>query len=153
MSAYLQVKRKNTEGPVIVELGMHQEEIQRSRIVDTLRIIARSLATKANLEQQISGWTGFNYLMYDSDGDQYDKIEYLPSINKSSTSHDTVLELLSQSNIKAEKLGLVQTDVVFDMAIYAKAVEVMMNPRYIDLKLFIVLRLGGFHTMYCCYRK
>ena len=33
------------------------------------------------------------------------------------------------------------------MAIYAKAVEVMMNPRYIDLKQFIVLQLDGFHTM------
>jgi hypothetical protein len=33
------------------------------------------------------------------------------------------------------------------MAIYAKAVEIMMNPRYIDLKQFIVLRLGGLHTM------
>lgn len=36
---------------------------------------------------------------------------------------------------------------VLDMAIYAKAVEILMNPRYIDLKKFIVLRLGGFHTM------
>ncbi|XP_046856229.1 phospholipid-transporting ATPase ABCA3-like [Xenia sp. Carnegie-2017] len=27
------------------------------------------------------------------------------------------------------------------------ALEVMMNPRYIDLKQFVVLRLGGFHTM------
>ena len=107
---------------------MHQEEIQRSRIFDTLWIIARSLANKANLEQQISGWTGFNYLMYVSDGDQYDKIQYLPSINTSSTSHDTVPELLSQSKIKAEKLGLVQTDVVLDVAIYAKAVEVVGSP-------------------------
>lgn len=77
--------------------------------------------------------------MCESDSDHYDEIGYLPSINKSPTSHDTVLELLSQSKIKAEKLGLVETDVVLDMAIYAKAVEVMMNPRYIDLKQFIVL--------------
>ncbi len=147
MPSYVQVKRQNTEDPTSVELSMHQEEIQRSRAVDTMWIIARSQASKANLEQQIPGWTGFNYLMCDNDSDNYHKIGYLPSINKSPTSHDTVLELLSQSKIKAEKLGLVDTDVVLDMAIYAKAVEVMMNPKYIDLKQFIVLRLGGFHTM------
>ena len=48
---------------------------------------------------------------------------------------------------ETEKLGLTGTDVVLDMAIYAKAVEVMMNPSYIDLKKFIVLRVVGFHTM------
>ena len=147
MPSYLMVKRKNTEGPTSVELSMHQDEIRRSRMVDTLWIIARSQANKLNPEQQIPGWTGFNYLMCDSDSDDYHKIEYLPSINKSPTSHDTVLEVLSQSKLKAEKLGLLETDVVLDMAIYAKAVEVMMNPRHIDLKKFIVLRLGGFHTM------
>ena len=36
---------------------------------------------------------------------------------------------------------------VLDMAIYVKAVEVMLPPRYIDLKQFDVLRLGVFHTM------
>ena len=33
------------------------------------------------------------------------------------------------------------------MAIYSKAVEILMNPRYIDLNRFIVLRVGAFHTM------
>ena len=33
------------------------------------------------------------------------------------------------------------------MTIYSKAVEISMNPRYADLKKFIVLRLGGFHTI------
>ena len=36
---------------------------------------------------------------------------------------------------------------VLDMAIYVKAVDVMMTPRYIDLKQFDVFRLDGFHTM------
>ena len=36
---------------------------------------------------------------------------------------------------------------VLNMAIYVKAVEVMLTPRYIDLKQFVVLRLDGFHTM------
>jgi hypothetical protein len=81
------------------------------------------------------------------DDNSFHKIGYLPAINQSPTSHDTALELLSQSKLKAEKLQLTETDVVLDMAIYAKAVEILMNPRYIDLKKFIVLRLGAFHTM------
>ena len=36
---------------------------------------------------------------------------------------------------------------MLDIAICAKAVDVLMNPRYIDLKKFVILRLGGFHTM------
>ena len=86
--------------------------------------------------------------MCDNNSNSYHKIGYLPSINKSPTSHDTVLELLSQSKVKAEKLGLIETDMVLNMAIYAKAVEVVMNPRYIDLNQFIVLYLGGYHTMF-----
>ena len=59
-----------------------------------------------------------------------------------------VLELLNhdQSKIKFEKFGLMEADVVLDMTIYSKAVEIFMNPRYIDLRDFIVLRLGAFHT-------
>ena len=85
--------------------------------------------------------------MCDSDSNDYHKIGYLPSISKSLTCHDTVMELCSQSKLNAEKLSLLETDVVLDMATYAKAVEVMMNPRHTDLKQFIVLRLSGFHTM------
>ena len=59
---------------------------------------------------------------------------------------DVVLEILTQSKLKAEKLGLSETDFVFDQAIYAKAVEIMLNPDFIDLKRFIVLRMGAFHT-------
>lgn len=59
---------------------------------------------------------------------------------------DTVLELLQQSKLKAEKIGLKETDVVLDLAIYAKAVEIVMNPLHKDLKSFVVLRMGAFHT-------
>ena len=58
---------------------------------------------------------------------------------------DTVLELLYQSKTKAEKLNLPNADVVVDQAIYAKAVEIMNNPKFSDLKDFVVLRMGAFH--------
>ena len=145
--SYVQVRRKNTHDETNVYLKLYEEEINRSHVVDTVWIIAKRQATMKNIEQQISNWTGFIYLLCDNDSDDYHKIGYLPSINQSPTSHDTVLELLSQSKLQAEKLGLTETDVVLHMAIYAKAVEVLMNPRYVDLKKFVVLRLGAFHTM------
>ena len=71
---------------------------------------------------------------------------YLPAIDDSPTKMEVVLELLLQSKEKATNLGLEDTDIVMDLAIYAKAVEVLLNPSYKDLKQFFVLRLGGFHT-------
>ena len=141
------VKKKSTEAPVDVDLSLFMEEVERSHITDTLWIIAKRQATCNRMQQQIPNWTGFNYLLTGNDSDIFYKVGYLPAINQSPTSNDTVLELLTQSKLKAEKLGLTETDVVLDMAIYAKAVAILMNPRYLELKKFIVLRLGGFHTM------
>eukprot|EP00794_Sanderia_malayensis_P021368 gene21368-23448_t len=59
---------------------------------------------------------------------------------------ETVKELLLQSKLKAEKLGLQGTDVVLDLAIYAKAVEILMMPQHLELRNFIILRMGAFHT-------
>ena len=61
---------------------------------------------------------------------------------------DTVQEVLRQVKAKAESLGLESTDLVFDHAIYAKAVEVLTNPANKDLQSFINLRMGPFHA--CC---
>lgn len=59
---------------------------------------------------------------------------YLPAIDASPTKMEVVLELLLQSKEKAANLGSEDTDVVMDLAIYAKAVEVLLNPSYKDLK-------------------
>lgn len=40
-------------------------------------------------------------MIADDDTDNYHNIEYLPAINQSQSSHDTVLELLNQSKIEA----------------------------------------------------
>ena len=61
---------------------------------------------------------------------------------------DTVQEVLRQVKAKAESLGLESTDLVFDHAIYAKAVEVLTNPANKDLQSFINLRMGRSHA--CC---
>ena len=61
---------------------------------------------------------------------------------------DTVQEVLRQVKAKAESLGLESTDLVFDHAIYAKAVEVLTNPANKDLQSFINLRMGPFHPCF-----
>ena len=99
------------------------------------------------IDKTIPDWTGFNYLINQSDDrEQVHEIYYLPAINASPTENDTVLELLQQSKCKAEKLGLDETDIVLDQAIYAKATVILSNPVNSDLRKFIVLRLGAFHT-------
>ena len=150
MPSYMHIKRKNTDTEVDVRLNVHQQEREISHIIDTIWVIVRSQASKSFVQQTIPNWTGFNYLMCENECESFHRIGYLPAINQSPTSHDTVLELLIQSKLKAEKLGLAETDVVLDMAIYSKAVEILMNPKYVDLKRFIVLRLGAFHIM-CIY--
>ena len=44
--------------------------------------------------------------------------------------------MLLQSKEKATHLGLTETDIVVDQAIYAKAIEVVLNPDYEDLRKF-----------------
>ena len=93
----------------------------------------------------IPHWTGFNHLHDKGDDEQIQTITYLPPINQFPINHDNVLEMLLQSKAKAEELGLTKTDVVVDQAIYAKAVEILSNQKYQELKEFIVLRMGAFH--------
>ena len=59
---------------------------------------------------------------------------------------DTVQEVLYQCKEEAEGLNLPETDLVLDHVIYSKAVEVIMNERRSDLRSFLNLLLGGFHT-------
>ena len=59
----------------------------------------------------------------------------------------TVLEVLMQSEAKAKAMNLPETDLVLDQVIYAKAVEILNNPSHEDLKMFISLRMGAFHTI------
>ena len=73
-------------------------------------------------------------------------IGYLPIIRSSPTKMDTVKELLVQCKEKVKQLNLMETDLVLDHAIYSKAVEVVMEELYSDLKYFINFRMGGFHA-------
>ena len=71
---------------------------------------------------------------------------YLPSIDKSPTKISTVYEVLFQVKAKAEALSNTEPDLVLDHAIYCKALLILMEPKNIQLKNFINLRMGGFHA-------
>lgn len=52
--------------------------------------------------------------------------------------------MLLQSKAKSEHLGLVETDVVVEQAIYVRTVEALENLAHKYLKDLIVLRISGF---------
>ena len=54
--------------------------------------------------------------------------------------------MLLQSEAKAEHLGLTDTDIVVNQPNHAKAVEILENTKYKELKEFTVLRMSAFHT-------
>ena len=118
-----------------------RKPLQSSKIIDFIWVLCSCATTL-----KVPNWTGFNHMLHDKGEEEpIQFVTYLPAIDRSPTSPDTVLELLVQSKAKAEHLGLQETDVVVDQAIYAKAVEILANPTHRDLKTFIVLRMGAFH--------
>ena len=113
-----------------------------ARIFDFIWIVLRKASPST-----IPNWTGFNYLLELPTLKTVHKVSYLPAINSSPTDMDIVLEVLMQSEAKAKAMNLPETDLVLDQAIYTKAVEILNNPSHEDLKKFINLRMGAFHTI------
>ena len=74
-----------------------------------------------------------------------DKIGYLATINAPATQISTVNESLNQALKIIEKLDLPSLTVVFDQAMYSKAVKIIWK----NYERFhsIVVRLGAFHTI------
>ena len=94
--------------------------------------------------QSLPGWKGLFHLG-SSQPSGLQTVGYLPSIDKSPTHHDTAQEILVQCMEKTEALGLNKTDLVLDHAIYAKA-KIIMDGNNENLKSFINIHMGGFHT-------
>ena len=97
-------------------------------------------------KEMIPNWTGFHYEVTSKLNDDIDEVFYLPAINQSPTKLETVQEVLYQVKSKSQAIGLQCSNLVLDHAIYSKALEILQNPNYIDLKQLINLRLGGFHV-------
>ena len=95
--------------------------------------------------QEVSSWTGFNISTRMNDIVIKDTIGYLPTIDSPATAMNTVFEILSKAVQTKEKMKLKSIIVVFDQAIYAKAVEIIWKHQ--DLFSDVVPRLGAFHTI------
>ena len=117
-----------------------------SRQADWIWIICRYKLSKEGNTQEVPSWTGFYHEVMTKNDDHPHSIHYLPSINQSPTKMDTVQEIIFQVKAKSEALGLQSADLVFDHAIYAKALEILCNPANKHLNDFINLRMGGFHA-------
>ena len=103
------------------------------------------LRYKNNQNQVIPAWKGFFHEVSPTVDDHY-IVGYLPMIRGSPTKMETVKDVLVQCKEKATQLGLSETDLVLDHAIYCKAVEIITDDRHTDLRDFINLRMGGFHA-------
>ena len=125
-----------------IDTTFDEENWNLARIFGFIWIVLRKVSPST-----IPNWTGFNYLLELQTLKTVHKVSYLPAINSSPTDMDTVLEVLMQSEAKAKAMNLPKTDLVLDQAIYAKAVEFLNNPSHKDLKKFINLRMGAFHTI------
>ena len=77
----------------------------------------------------------------------WDTVGYLPTIDSLATAMNTIYEVLMKARQTKDELKMKDFVVVFDQAIYAKAVEIMWKHR--DLFADIVPRLGVFHTISC----
>ena len=98
-------------------------------------------------KQNISSWTGFNIKTRRENLVLRNTVGYLPTIDSPATAMNTIFGVLMKSRQTKDELKLKHVAVVFDQAIYAKAVEIMWKHR--DLFADIVPRLGAFHTISC----
>ena len=60
---------------------------------------------------------------------------------------DTLLKVLKVTVEKAKNPFLEEVDIVFDLAIYSKALEIIMNPMHEDVRTFCNIRKGPFHAI------
>jgi len=102
-------------------------------------------AEMTDSRQTVPGWSGFNAVASDQKIPPKSAVGYCQLIDASPTELSTVYTLLKNSLEMATQLGLDDTVVVLDQAIYAKAIEVVWKQKE-EFK-SIVLRMGSFHIM------
>ena len=95
--------------------------------------------------QVIPAWTGFNIKLQQEYVPRESSIGYCQVIDASPTEIPTVYTLLHKSLQIAHQLGQQDEIIVFDQAIYAKALEVIWQNQETFQRL--VIRMGSFHTI------
>lgn len=99
----------------------------------------------AQQNQPIPGWTGFNIRSRQNVTVTHSSIGYLPTINGPASDMATVYEIFVQSHKIMKTLDLKEIILVFDQALYAKAMEIKW--KHEEKFSGIILRLGTFHTI------
>lgn len=95
-------------------------------------------------QQTVPAWRGFNAVASEQNKPPKSVVGYCQLIDASPTDLSTVYTILKKSVEMASQLNLPDTVVVFDQAIYAKALEVIWK-RPDEFK-SVVLRMGTFHV-------
>ena len=145
------------QGPAAVRININQviktipETTQRARLIDFGWILCQQpledslFALSAEHPQVIPAWTAFNIKIIEGRGLRESCVGYCPVIEASPTELPTVYTILQRSLQMADQLGQRDVIVVFDQAIYAKALEIVwQNPQEFQC---VVLRMGTFHTV------
>ena len=115
------------------------------RVEETLSGEGTSHRVNGIAIQTIPGWTGFNNKVRNEEQVSQDNIGYLQTIDAPASNMSTVFEVLSQSLKIKDSLRLNAIVVVFDPAIYAKAMEIKwkQSEHFED----VIVRMGAFHTI------
>ena len=93
----------------------------------------------------IPAWTGFNIKLRQEDVPRESSIGYCQVINASPIEIPTMYTLLQRPLLIADRLGQQNVIIVFDQAIYAKALEVIWQNQVTFQRL--VVRMGSFDTI------
>ncbi len=104
-----------------------------------------SEVSEDDVSQVVPSWSAFNTMLQKENAPRESSVGYCQIIDGSPTELGTVYTVLEKSLQMANQLHQQDAIVVFDQAIYAKALEIIWKNQERFQR--IVLRLGAFHTI------
>ena len=105
--------------------------------------VVASLLSQAPRQQVVPAWTAFNSIIEEESIPPKSTIGYAQVIDASPTKLPTVYNILKRSLSIADQIGQDDVIVVFDLAIYAKGLEIIWQKE--EEMNRVVLRMGAFH--------
>ena len=150
--------RRQGPSPIQIDVTQVLQTVPRvseyARVIEFGWLLCRqpledTLFNPSDDEQQvIPAWTAFNVSLEDGKIPRESCVGFCPVIEASPTELPTVYTVLQRSLDMADQLGQDDVIVVFDQAIYAKALEILwQNEQHFNR---LVVRMGTFHIT-CAY--
>ncbi|GBM17909.1 hypothetical protein AVEN_108996-1 [Araneus ventricosus] len=134
-------QRCNPEVPEITTCDNKSEKLSKAKLIDAAYIVAK---LPAKDKEPLPGWTGFNCMLERENIPNVTTIRYLPVLEANPTEFSTINAILMKSLDLCKKLGIKETVLVFDQAIYSKAQQIRWKEE--KYKTSLVIRLGEFHV-------